>query len=127
MNVGNCVSLSFSRKRKPLRFNNGVDGSILKRVVEVRDLGVTLTGDLSRAIDISISLCLNDTKMVLKFRVSGRLRTILENLGAEAECSHIHETATPQSKKWRGVSRDQMRNLQQTLHESILRNRWRDL
>lgn len=57
LNVGKCVAMSFFKKRKPLRFAYGVAGSILKRVIEVRDLGVTLTEDLSfnRHMDIIIA------------------------------------------------------------------------
>lgn len=57
LNVGKCVAMSFFKKKNPIRFAYGVAGSILKRTIEVRDLGVTLTEDLSfnRHMDIIVA------------------------------------------------------------------------
>lgn len=47
LNVGKCNSMSFFRIRNPIRFSYAIDGIVLKRVSEFRDLGVTFTEDLS--------------------------------------------------------------------------------
>lgn len=39
--------MSFSRIRSPIRCCYVIDEAVLKRVVEIRDLGVTFTEDLS--------------------------------------------------------------------------------
>lgn len=57
LNIGKCVTMSFFKKRDPIRFDYGINGSILKREMEMRDLGVTFTENLSfnRHMDIVIA------------------------------------------------------------------------
>lgn len=47
LNIGKCNVMSFFRKRNPIRFGYTFGGVELKRIIEKRDLGVTLTENLS--------------------------------------------------------------------------------
>lgn len=57
LNVQKCVTISFFRIRSPVRFSYVIDGSVVKRVNEVRDLGVVFTENVSfnRHIEVVIA------------------------------------------------------------------------
>lgn len=57
LNIDKCVTMSFFRIHSPIRFHYMIDGFVLERVVEIRDLGVTFTEDLSfnRHVEIIIA------------------------------------------------------------------------
>lgn len=46
LNVDKCCTITFTRKKNPLQFNYSLQGKILKRVKEIRDLGVQLDSGL---------------------------------------------------------------------------------
>lgn len=57
LNIGKCVTLSFHRKINPVRFEYEIDMVVLRRVTEMKDLGVIFTEDLcfNRHIDLIVA------------------------------------------------------------------------
>ena len=57
LNVEKCVSMSFFRIHNPFHFCYEINGTVIRRVTKMRDLGVTFTENLSfnRHIDIVVA------------------------------------------------------------------------
>lgn len=47
LNIAKCSIITFTRKKKVFTFEYGIDGQILKRVVEVKDLGILIDSKLT--------------------------------------------------------------------------------
>jgi hypothetical protein len=47
LNAGKCKSISFRRNMQPIEFVYSINGTALKRVDEIKDLGVIIDGKMS--------------------------------------------------------------------------------
>lgn len=65
LNLSKCKIITFTRKKSPINFNYTINGEIIERVHEIRDLGVIL--DKKLTFNSHIECAVNKTKIALQF------------------------------------------------------------
>lgn len=74
LSIGKCLVISFHRKLKPIMFDYHLDGHLLQRVEQVRDLGVTLDSALTFRTHYNDIISRANKQLGFIFKISDEFR-----------------------------------------------------